>query len=221
VKTDKVDAATLAQLLAADFVPEVWMPDETTRRLRREVAGRAALVRQRTQVRNRIHAALHRCLQDAPVTDLFGVAGQAWLREVALPEEERAQVEAALRVHEAISAMAQVFIVASRTSWSSGRSVRAKARSAAVVVPMRRWTGCPLPSRIASARSTCVRRDRCCAWACLSSFLGTRRATRHLRIRARSAIGSVARAARYTNGLVVHMRSGLPVLSVPGSALSR
>ncbi len=104
VKTDKVDALTLAQLLAADFVPEVWTPDQEIRRLRREVAGRAALVRQRTQVRNRIHAVLHRCLVDPPVTDLFGVGGQKWLRELALPEDERALVEAALRVHEAIEA---------------------------------------------------------------------------------------------------------------------
>ncbi|MGH7337125.1 MAG: IS110 family transposase, partial [Myxococcota bacterium] len=100
--TDKVDALTLAQLLAADFVPEVWVPDEETRRLRREVAGRAALVRQRTQARNRIHAVLHRCLADAPVSDLFGKTGQEWLRSLALPEDERAQVEATLRVHEAI-----------------------------------------------------------------------------------------------------------------------
>lgn len=109
IKTDKVDALTLAQLLAADFVPEVWAPDEETRRLRREVAGRAALVRQRTQVRNRIHAVLNRCLEDAPVTDLFGVAGRAWLDEVALPEDERAQVGAALRVHEAIETEIALF----------------------------------------------------------------------------------------------------------------
>jgi transposase len=31
VKTDKVDAAILAQLLAADFLPPVWMPDAGTR----------------------------------------------------------------------------------------------------------------------------------------------------------------------------------------------
>jgi len=104
VKTDKVDALTLAQLLAADFVPEVWAPDEQVRRLRREVAARAALVRQRTQARNRIHAVLHRCLEDAPVTDLFGVAGRTWLAGLALPEAERAQLEATLRVHEAIEA---------------------------------------------------------------------------------------------------------------------
>jgi len=30
VKTDKVDAEVLAQLLAADYLPAVWMPDERT-----------------------------------------------------------------------------------------------------------------------------------------------------------------------------------------------
>ena len=34
VKTDKVDAHVLAQLLRCDFLPEVWQPDEATRRLR-------------------------------------------------------------------------------------------------------------------------------------------------------------------------------------------
>ena len=33
VKTDKVDAHVLAQLLRCDFLPEVWQPDEATRRL--------------------------------------------------------------------------------------------------------------------------------------------------------------------------------------------
>lgn len=102
VKTDKVDALTLAQLLAADFVPEVWVPDEETRRLRREVATRAALVRQRTAVRNRVHAVLHRCLEENSAADLFGKAGREWLRTLAVPEDERAAVEATLRVHDAI-----------------------------------------------------------------------------------------------------------------------
>jgi transposase len=33
VKTDKVDARILAQLLAADFLPPVWLPDDRTRAL--------------------------------------------------------------------------------------------------------------------------------------------------------------------------------------------
>jgi transposase len=43
VKTDKVDAKILAQLLAADY-PAVWMADEQTQALRRQVARRAHIV---------------------------------------------------------------------------------------------------------------------------------------------------------------------------------
>jgi transposase len=48
VKTDKVDAATLAQLLAANYLPVVWLPDEATNALRRQGIRRAGLVRHRT-----------------------------------------------------------------------------------------------------------------------------------------------------------------------------
>ncbi|MFF3877164.1 transposase, partial [Streptomyces sp. NPDC001978] len=44
VKTDKVDARILAQLLAADFLPQVWLPDERTSRRRRLIARRMHLV---------------------------------------------------------------------------------------------------------------------------------------------------------------------------------
>ncbi len=97
-KTDQVDAAVLAQLLAADFIPEVWSPDEATRALRRRVAHRASLIQQRTRLRNRIQAVLLRNLISAPYTDVFGVAGERWLRAIELPEEERGQVDSALRL---------------------------------------------------------------------------------------------------------------------------
>jgi transposase len=58
VKTDKVDAHVLAQLLRCDFLPEVWPPDEATRRLRELTGRRSALVGQRTAMRNRIHSVL-------------------------------------------------------------------------------------------------------------------------------------------------------------------
>ena len=51
VKTDKVDAFVLAQLLRCDFLPEVWQPDEATRRLREWTGRRSALVGQRTMGR--------------------------------------------------------------------------------------------------------------------------------------------------------------------------
>lgn len=38
VKTDEIDARTLAELLAADYIPAVWQPDQATRELRRRVS---------------------------------------------------------------------------------------------------------------------------------------------------------------------------------------
>ena len=98
VKTDKVDARILAQLLAADFLPPVWLPDERTRSLRRQVMRRAHLVRQRTRIKNQVHAILARNLAPTPpVSDLFGKTGRHWLSRQELPVDERATVSALLR----------------------------------------------------------------------------------------------------------------------------
>src|ERR1700730_12397812 len=87
-KTDKLDARTLAMLLAAGFLPEVWTPDEQTDALRRRIARRAQLVRQRTREKNQVHAILIRNLSErAPVADLFGAAGRRWLAAQDLPAD--------------------------------------------------------------------------------------------------------------------------------------
>lgn len=98
VKTDKVDARILAQLLAADFLPGVWLPDERTQSLRRQVMRRAQIVRHRTRIKNQVHAILARNLcPPPPVSDLFGKAGRYWLAIQPLPIDETAAVEALLR----------------------------------------------------------------------------------------------------------------------------
>jgi transposase len=98
VKTDKVDARILAQLLAADFLPPVWLPDERTRCLRRQVSRRAHILWQRTRIKNEVHAILTRNLVPTPpVSDLFGTTGRHWLSRQDLPADERAAVQALLR----------------------------------------------------------------------------------------------------------------------------
>jgi transposase len=97
-KTDRRDARTLAQLLAAGMLEGSWQPDETTRALRRRVARRARLVVHRTRSKNEVLAALHRNLkQRPPMSDAFGAAGRRWLAEQELPEDERDTIDAALR----------------------------------------------------------------------------------------------------------------------------
>ena len=74
VKTDKIDAVVLAKLHAAGFLPEVWQPDESTERLRRQVARRATIVQSRTRVKNRIQSVLHS--QSDPAVQGGSVLGQ-------------------------------------------------------------------------------------------------------------------------------------------------
>jgi transposase len=98
VKTDKIDAAILAQLYASGFLPEVWIPDEDTLGLRRQVARRAQIVRQRVRLKNEIHSVLAaHLIAKCPAADLFGRKGRAWLAEQPLPLDERLSLEQRLR----------------------------------------------------------------------------------------------------------------------------
>jgi transposase len=98
VKTDKIDAKVLADLLAGDLIPRVWIGDERTRMLRRLVSRRRGLVKRRTQVKNEISAVLHRNLTGrSPASDPFGKKGRAWIAEQDLPLDERLTVDGGLR----------------------------------------------------------------------------------------------------------------------------
>jgi transposase len=98
VKNDQFDARTLAELLAADLVPRVWVGDERTRVLRRLTSRRSQLVRARTRPKNEISAVLVRNLKGRPpMTDPFGTQGRAWLDELTLPDDECDTLQACLR----------------------------------------------------------------------------------------------------------------------------
>jgi transposase len=97
-KTDKIDARSLARLLASGFIVEVWAPDEKTAALRRQLSRRRQLVKQRTREKNQIHAVLMRNLKGRPpMSDVFGKRGREWLGEQELVAEEREMVQACLR----------------------------------------------------------------------------------------------------------------------------
>jgi len=98
VKTDKIDAGTLASLQAAGYLPEIWTPDPATERLRRLVARRNQVVRHRTRIKNELHAILHaHLIPRCPHADLFSRIGRAWLERQPLPEDEMLAVARHLR----------------------------------------------------------------------------------------------------------------------------
>jgi transposase len=102
VKTDKIDAEVLAQLLRCNYFPRVWRPDEATLALRELTGRRTALVGERTAVRNRIHATLAMRLLHYGKRDLFTRAGLLWLREMPLDAQARLLIDAELALHAAL-----------------------------------------------------------------------------------------------------------------------
>ncbi len=97
IKTDKVDAEVLAQLLRTNYLPGVWAPDARTKRLRSLTKRRASLVSDRTGIKNRIHAVLHQRLIHCPATRLFSKKGMEWLAGLeGLDEDGHFAIEADL-----------------------------------------------------------------------------------------------------------------------------
>jgi transposase len=101
VKTDKIDARVLANLLRCGYLPEVWTPDAQTQRRRTLTHRRAMLVAERTRCKNRIRAVLSHDLLPRYEGDLFGPAGRRYLEECPLSELSNALVASDLRLLEA------------------------------------------------------------------------------------------------------------------------
>jgi transposase len=85
-KTDRIDARVLAELARRDLVPAIWLPDPDVRGERERARFRLHLVRQRTALKNRIHATLITFGHPVPVADLFGKGGRELLGRLAIPE---------------------------------------------------------------------------------------------------------------------------------------
>ncbi len=87
IKTDRLDAAILAQLLRAQLIPSVYVPSPETRDQKRLWRERVWLVRMNTRLKNRIHRLLSDYHVPVPeFTDLFGKAGRQYLESLRLPE---------------------------------------------------------------------------------------------------------------------------------------
>ncbi len=101
IKTDAIDAAVLARLYASNFLPEVWIPDQRTLALRRQVTRRNQVVRQRVRLKTIVQSILHAHLvPQCPHAGLFGHKGRAWLTAQHLPEDEREAVERHVREYD-------------------------------------------------------------------------------------------------------------------------
>ena len=96
VKTDAVDAKTLAHLLRTGLLPEAYIAPPELRDLRDLLRHRATLVHLRTSIKNRVHALLARQGILPEHSDLFGTAGREYLTELELPDGPRRRLDSLL-----------------------------------------------------------------------------------------------------------------------------
>jgi transposase len=92
VKTDKKDTLALAKLLAANLIPEVWVPPMEVRELRALISHRRRLVSQQTAAKNRLNSVLHRHNIVPPKGTLFSHDNQPWWLALDLPPSEKLRV---------------------------------------------------------------------------------------------------------------------------------
>jgi transposase len=104
-KTDRGDARHLRELLMSGRLPESYIAPEHLLDLRARVRLRHALVDQRGEWQQRIHAVLYH--HGHPQKDgLLRIANRVWLERITLPDAAREQVTVALAMIDALDAQA-------------------------------------------------------------------------------------------------------------------
>jgi transposase len=96
VKTDAVDARTLAHLLRTDLLPEAYIAPRPLRDLRDLLRHRVALTRMRSALKNRVGAILAKQGIQRPYSDLFGPGGMRFLAELELRDQPRRRLDSLL-----------------------------------------------------------------------------------------------------------------------------
>jgi transposase len=93
VKTDIRDTLILARLLAANMVPDVWVPPAQVRELRYLLSQRRHLVGMHTATVNRMHSVAHRHHLNHPKGKRFNEKNTKWQKDNVLSESEQFQLE--------------------------------------------------------------------------------------------------------------------------------
>jgi transposase len=93
VKNDEKDAADLADLLRMGRLPEAWIAPAEIRELRELTRYRIKVVRLRTSCKDQVHAVLAKLGIEVTCSDIFGVAGSAWLDDLVLGQPYAGKVD--------------------------------------------------------------------------------------------------------------------------------
>ncbi len=126
-KTDKLDARGINRLQQNGTLPVVWIPPGDLRDKRDLPRTRMVLVRQRTRLKNRIHATLAKyALSPTGVSDAFGKRGREILRERIrkLPPETRFVTERLIKEISSLEASVEALEIRMKTLFAKTPEVK-------------------------------------------------------------------------------------------------
>jgi transposase len=110
IKTDKRDSRTLAYLLRADLIPEIYQRGEWNRRAQRVMRMRTYWVRKQTEVKNKIRALLAQQNEEVRVEvgkreeGLFSLRGLEFLTKLPLEDPDKMVLEDLIQGYREIQA---------------------------------------------------------------------------------------------------------------------
>lgn len=83
IKSDKLDARILSDLLRTDLIYESYVPKQMDRDKRSLVRHRITLSRTKTKLINKVHSILDKYDYQTDLTDIFGKSGIVWLKSLS------------------------------------------------------------------------------------------------------------------------------------------
>jgi len=93
IKNDKVDSKVLADLLRTNLLPTAYIQPRQIRDFKELVRQRMSYVEMRTQIKNKIHSVLFKSNVAQGFSNLYGVAGMKWLRNLELRDIYRQELD--------------------------------------------------------------------------------------------------------------------------------
>lgn len=98
IKTDKISASVLADLLRVDMLPQAYIPTKPIRDARYLMRYRQNLIYLRTSIKNRIHSIIDNAGIQQVFSDLFGTQGRKFLVQLDLKQPYKSIIENYLSV---------------------------------------------------------------------------------------------------------------------------
>lgn len=102
IKTDKLDALSIAHCLRTGFIAKSWIPPKELREQRNIVRHRLSLRKEITRSKNKIHSILLRNGINHSYADLFGRKGKEFLNSLKLNESDKYRLDSYLNILESL-----------------------------------------------------------------------------------------------------------------------